>query len=67
MSVKGRRCKLWWSGNNDGIGSVAILVKEKRCDKIAEIRRKSDRVMVMVLIFEEEAITNIAVICAYAL
>ena len=34
IGVKGRRYKLWWSGNDDGVGGVGILVKEelfKKC------------------------------------
>ena len=54
---------MWWSGNNDGIGGVGILVKERLCEKVEEVRRKSDKVMAMGLVFEEEVIR---VICAYA-
>ena len=38
-------------------------MKEELCKKVVEVRRKSDRVMEMVLVFEEEVIR---VICAYA-
>ena len=38
-------------------------MKEELCEKVVEVRRKSDRVIAMVLIFKEEVIT---VICAYA-
>ena len=38
-------------------------MKEELREKVIEVRRKSDRVMAMVLVFEEEAIR---VICAYA-
>ena len=31
VGCKGTRYKLWWSGNNDRIGGVGILVKEKLC------------------------------------
>ena len=34
------------------------------CGKVVEVRRKSDRVMAMVLVFEEEAVR---VVCAHAL
>ena len=37
-------------------------MKEELCKKVIEDRRKSDRVMAMVLAFEEEVIR---VICAY--
>ena len=55
---------MWWSGNNDGISDVRILVKEELCEKVVEIRRKSDSVMAMLLAFEEEVIR---VICTYGL
>ena len=42
MGVKGRRYKLWWSGNSDGTRGVAVLVKEELCEKVVEVRRKSD-------------------------
>ena len=47
----GQRNKLWWSGNSSGIGEVGILVKEELCEKVVDVRRKSDRVMVVVHAF----------------
>ena len=38
-------------------------MKEELCEKVIEVQRKSDRVMAMVLAFEEEIII---VLCAYA-
>ena len=52
MGVKGRRYKLWWSGNSDGTGGVRVLVKEELCEKVVEVRRKSDIVMTL----EEEVV-----------
>jgi len=63
MGVRGRRYKLWWSGNDEGQGGVGILIKEELCEKVIEVRRKSDRIMALVLIFEEEVLR---LICAYA-
>ena len=31
LGVKGRRYKLWWSGNSDGTGGVGVSVKEELC------------------------------------
>ena len=28
LGMKGKRYKLWWSGNSDGTGGVRVLVKE---------------------------------------
>ena len=59
-----RRYKLWWSGNRSGIRGVGILVKEELCEKVVDVRRKSDRVMVVVLAFGKQVIR---VISAYGL
>ena len=59
FGVKGKRFILWWCGN-DKIGGVGILVKEL-CEKVVEVRRRSDRVMAIGLVFEEEVVR---VICA---
>ena len=58
----GQRYILRWSGNNSGIRGVRILVKEEECEKMADIWKKSDRVIVVVLTFAEKAI---GVISAY--
>ena len=43
MGVKGRRYKLWWSGNSDGTGGVGVLVKEELGGKVVEVEeRQSD-------------------------
>ena len=52
MGVKGRRYKLWWSGNSDGMRDVGVLVEEQ-CEKFVVVRRKSDRVMTVVMALEE--------------
>ena len=59
----GRRFKLWWSGNEDKIGGVGILVREDLCMNVVEINRISDRVMVVVIIFGKEVVR---IVCAYA-
>ena len=61
VGCRGRKYKLWWSGNNDGIGEVGILVKEELCKKVVEVRRKSNRVMAMGLAFEEEVISYMCI------
>ena len=40
IGIRSRRCKLWWSGNNDGIGGVGILVKEELCEKVVSQKKK---------------------------
>ena len=34
LGVKGRRYKLWWSGNSDGTGGVGVLVKEELLEEL---------------------------------
>ena len=59
-----QRYKLWWSGNDAGSRGVAILVKEEISGNVVEVRRKSDRVMAIVLTLFREVIQ---IICAYGL
>ena len=59
MDVKGRRYKLWWSGNS-GMGGVGVLVSEELCE-VVEVRRKSDRVMAVVMALEEEVVRTTCV------
>ena len=60
--MKGRRYKLWWSGNSDSTGGVGVLVKEELCEKVVEVRRSSDRVMTVVMVLQEEVLR---IICLY--
>ena len=59
----GRRYKLWWSGNDNGSGGVGILVKEEISGNVVEVRRRSDRVMAIVLTLGQELVR---ILCAYA-
>ena len=45
-----------WLGNDVGKSGVRILVKEKLCERVVKIRRRSDRLMTLCLIFGEEKI-----------
>ena len=62
MGVKERRYKFWWSGNDARVGGVGILAKEELCSNVVEVRRRSDRVMSMVMMIGKEIMR---VICAY--
>ena len=59
----GQRYKLWWSGNDAESGKFGILVKEEISGTVVEVRRKSDKVMAIVLTLGGEMIR---IICAYA-
>ena len=52
LGLKGRRYDLWWSGKGDGVGGVGVMVKEELCEKVVEVRRVSDRVMTVAVVFE---------------
>ena len=60
LVMNGWRYKLRWSGKGDGVG---VMVREKLCDKVVEVRRLSDRVKTVV-VFEENVLR---LICGYAL
>ena len=53
---QGQKYKLWCSGNYTGSGGVGILMKKKIFANIVEVRRKSVRVMTILLILGEEVI-----------
>ena len=60
MGVKGRRYKLW-SGNSDDTEGVGVLVEEELCEKVVDVRRRSDRVMTVVMVLDEEVVRTICV------
>ena len=51
-----------WYGK-DEVGGVGVMVKEL-CQKVVEVRRESDRMMTVVVVFEEDVLR---LICWYAL
>ena len=53
IGLQGRRCKLWWSGNQEGYDGVGVLVKEELYDKVVEVRKVNDRVMSLVIVFRK--------------
>jgi exonuclease III len=61
VGAKGRRFKLWWKGD-DGTGGVGVMVKELM-NKVVEVRRKSARVIVVVMVIAK---VTVRVISGYA-
>ena len=57
-----QRHKLWWSGNDAEFEGDGILVKEEISGNVVEVRRKSDRVMAIVLTLRRKVMR---VICEY--
>ena len=62
LGMKGRRYKLWCFGKGDRVGGVGVMVKEGLCKKLV-VRRVSDRVMTVVVVFEEDVLV---LNCGYA-
>ena len=48
IGPRGRRFKFWWKGNG-GSGGVGIALVEDLIDSVMEVRKKSDRIMVVVM------------------
>ena len=57
------RYKLWWSGIGDGVGGAGVMLKEELCEEVVDVRRVSDRVMTLAVVFEEDVLR---LICGYA-
>ena len=55
----GRRYKLWWKGDK-GIGGVGVMVEERLVDKVIEVRRRSDRVIVVIMMIEKVVVRVIS-------
>ncbi|ESN91067.1 hypothetical protein HELRODRAFT_182318 [Helobdella robusta] len=50
VGAKGGRYKLWWKGD-DGTGGVGVMVREELVEKVLEVRRRSNGVIVLVIVF----------------
>ena len=51
----GRRYKVWWSGKGNGVGGVEVMLEEL-CEKLVKVRGLSDRVMTVLIVFEEDVL-----------
>ena len=61
LGMKGNRYRLWWSDKGDGIGGVGVMLRKELCEKLAQVRKVSNRVMTVV-VFEADVLR---LICAY--
>ena len=59
----GRKYKLFWKGCSEGVGGVGVIVSEEFIDKVVEVTRVSERLMMVKLIWES---TFMNVVAAYA-
>ena len=62
LGINGRRFELWLSGRSESDGGMGVMVKE--LFEVVEVRMVSDRVMAIVLVFEEDVLR---LICGYGL
>ncbi len=63
VGAVGRRYKLWWKGDDGGTGGVGVMVKEELAEKVLEVKRKSVRVIVVVMVVGQ---VTVRVISGYA-
>ena len=61
--IKGKdtRYKLYWSGNDKGTAGVGVFVAEELIEKVFEVRRISDRIILMKLIVGLRVVTFLSV------
>ena len=62
LEMRERRYKLWWFEKGDRVCGVGVMVKEL-CKKVVEVGSVSDRVLTVVVVFEEDVLR---LICWYA-
>ena len=55
------RHKFFWVGNNQGTSGVGVLLAEKWVDKVYDIKRVSDRIMLIKLLVGEAVLTVLSV------
>ena len=63
ITGKDTQCKFLWSGNDKGTGGVGILLAEKWWEKVFEVRRLSDRILLVRLVVGKVVFT---LVCVYA-
>ena len=61
--IKGKRTryKLFWMGNDKGTGGVSIFLAEKWVDKMIDVNRVSNRIILLKLMVGETIFTTISV------
>ena len=61
ITGKNSRYKFFWVGNNQGTSGVGVLLAEKWVDKVYDIKRVSDRIMLIKLLVGEVVLTVLSV------
>ena len=62
-TIKGKdtKYKLFWSGNDKGTAGVGIMVAEEWIEKVFEVQRISDRIILVKLVVGERVLTFLSV------
>ena len=58
---KDSRFKLFWVGNDKGMGGVGILLAEKWVEAISDVKHVSDRIMLIKLVVRKSIVTVLSV------
>ena len=58
---KDSRYKFFWSGSQSGTGGVGILINEKWTEKVIEVVRVTDRIMLLKMVIGDGIVTFISV------
>ena len=61
LTGKDSRYKFFWVGNDQGTSGVSVLLAEKWVNKVYDIKRVPDRIMLIKLLLEEAVLTVLSV------
>ena len=61
ITGKDSRYKLFWSGNNKGTAGVGVFVAEKWIEKVFEVKRVSDRIILVKIIVGQRVLCLLSV------
>ena len=61
IKSKDIRYKLYWSGNDKGTDGVGVLVVEEVIEKVFEVQRVSDKIILVRLIVGQRVVTFLSV------
>ena len=61
--ITGKSCqyKMFWVGNNTGLGGVGILVHQKWIESIVDVKRVNDRLMMIKILIDKRVISIVSV------
>ncbi|MBJ5570498.1 hypothetical protein JGG62_24150 [Salmonella enterica subsp. enterica serovar Typhimurium] len=63
IGEKGSQYKLYWQGTNQGDAGVDILIAEKWSDKVVEVKRVNERIVIVKMVI---GVKLVNVVSAYA-